>query len=201
MVGAVVNCLAEERRRDLFGCDHLRQDRRSIRLAAATELSVVAASGSVPCKPLMLGVGHDDFAVRELDLVAGTPVHHVRGCDHRRRAAVRADQLIADGDLPHGRPAGRRRERRIEREGLPNGPRSTVRPSDTVPPSTRPHMVGGSSIRRATASGLRPDSCNPRPICSRGRVAAALGTHEAEAAHRCERGNSPEHWPPLQGRK
>src|SRR5215471_15047189 len=121
MVRAVVHCLAEERRRDLFGCDHLRQDRRGIALAAATELSVVAASGSVPCKPLMLAVRDDDSAVRELDLVTGTPVHHVRGRDHGRRAPIRADQLIADGDLAHGGPAGRRREWRINRKGLPNG--------------------------------------------------------------------------------
>jgi len=69
----------------------------------------------------MLAVRDDDLAIRELDLVAGTPVHHVRGRNYGRRPPVRADQLIAGGDLTHGRPAGRRRERRIDRKGLPNG--------------------------------------------------------------------------------
>src|SRR5262247_3720606 len=100
MVRTVVNCPAEKGRRDLFGCHHLWQHRRSIAFTAATELSVVTASGSVPCKPLMLAVGDDDLAVRELDLVAGTPVHYVRGRDHGRRAPVGSDQLIAEGDLP-----------------------------------------------------------------------------------------------------
>src|SRR5262249_12633728 len=63
MVRTVVNCLAEKGRRDLFGCHYLRQGRSSVVLTAATELSVVTASGSVPCKPLMLAVGDDDRAI------------------------------------------------------------------------------------------------------------------------------------------
>ena len=68
--------------------------------------------------PAVLGVGHDDRAVGELDLEAGPAGHDLGGRHHRRRSPVGPDQLVADSDLGHRRPARRRDQSRVERERL-----------------------------------------------------------------------------------
>jgi hypothetical protein len=69
-------------------------------------------------EPLVLRVGDDHRAVGELDLVAGPSGHDIGRCDHAGRPSVRAENEIADCDLPHRRPAVGRRQRRIECERL-----------------------------------------------------------------------------------
>ena len=66
----------------------------------------------------MLLVSDDDGAVGELDFVARPPDHHVGGGHHAGGPAVGADQFVTDADLTHRRPASRRRERRVQRQGL-----------------------------------------------------------------------------------
>jgi hypothetical protein len=58
-------------------------------------------------------IGDDDGAVVELDLVARTTVHHLGRGDDPGGLAVRAEKLVADANLAHRRPAGRRRQRGI----------------------------------------------------------------------------------------
>ncbi|SHU09395.1 Uncharacterised protein [Mycobacteroides abscessus subsp. abscessus] len=64
----------------------------------------------------MLFIGHNHCAVRKLDLVARTPGHHFGRRDHSRGLTVGVQQLIADPNLAHGGPPGRRGQRRIERQ-------------------------------------------------------------------------------------
>jgi hypothetical protein len=68
----------------------------------------------------MLGIGDDDGSVRELDFVAGPAAQHLGRRDNGRRPAVGPEQLVADRDVRHGRPAGRGRERRVQGERLPH---------------------------------------------------------------------------------
>jgi len=56
----------------------------------------------------MILVGGDHLAVVELDLVAGAAVHDLGRGHDGRGTAVGADQLVADADLAHRGPAGRR---------------------------------------------------------------------------------------------
>ncbi len=64
-------------------------------------IAVFRADGGAP---LVLGVGDDDLAVRELDLVAGTAVHHLGRGDDAGRPAVGPEQVITDRHLAHRRP-------------------------------------------------------------------------------------------------
>src|SRR5205823_7676870 len=64
-----------------------------------------------PGEPLMVLVGDDHLAVVELDLVAGTAVHHLGRGDDPGGLTVGAEQLVADADLAHRRPASRSRQR------------------------------------------------------------------------------------------
>src|SRR6185437_10597124 len=91
---------------DLPGRDHPRREK-------------LARAPGIPGEPLVALIGDDDLAVVELDLVAGAAVHHLGRGDDPGGLAVGAEQLIADADLAHRRPAGRRRQRRVQREGLP----------------------------------------------------------------------------------
>ena len=68
----------------------------------------------------MLSVGDDHRAVGELHLVAGPAQHDLRRGHHSRRPPVGAQQLITDGDVAHRRPAVRCRQRRIQRQCLPD---------------------------------------------------------------------------------
>ena len=53
-------------------------------------------------------------------LVARPAQHHVRGGHHPRGLPVGAQQFITDGDVAHGRPAGRRRQGRVQGQRLPD---------------------------------------------------------------------------------
>lgn len=66
----------------------------------------------------MLLVGDDDGAVGKLDLVARAVGHHLGRGHHAGGQAVVTDELVTDSDLPHGGPAGRCRQRGVQREGL-----------------------------------------------------------------------------------
>ena len=78
----------------------------------------------------MLGIGDDDGSVRELDFVAGPAAQHLGRRDNGRRPAVGPEQLVADRDVRHGRPAGRGRERCVQGERLPH--RWSCRDDDEV---------------------------------------------------------------------
>jgi hypothetical protein len=66
----------------------------------------------------VLGVGHNDRAVREFDLIA-RPAQHNRGRGHHQRwQPVGIEQLITNGDVTHRRPAGRRGKRGVQCERL-----------------------------------------------------------------------------------
>src|SRR4051794_38640734 len=69
-------------------------------------------------EPLMLRVRDEDGSVVEYDLVAGAIDQNVRGRDDGGGTAVRVHQLVSDADFAHRCPAGRRRQRRIERQRL-----------------------------------------------------------------------------------
>ena len=72
----------------------------------------------------MLGIGHYHGAVGELDLKARPVQHHVGGRDYARRLTVGTEQVITDGNIAHGGPPGRGRQRGVQLEGFPHtGPR------------------------------------------------------------------------------
>ncbi len=118
MVKAGICCRASKRRRDLFRRHHRRPDRY-----AGVGAPLLRIASSPPCfgQPLMRGIRDDDRAIREFDLIAGAAMHHLCGRDHMSRLTVGSQQLVADGDVAHGRPAGRGRERGVERQCLADG--------------------------------------------------------------------------------
>ena len=84
-------------------------------------LRPLTAAGAGGGAPLVLGIGHDDRAVAELDLVAGAAVHDLGGSQHPGGAAVRAEEHVAGLDLAHRGPAGRGGQRGIQGQGLAQG--------------------------------------------------------------------------------
>ena len=107
-------------------------------------------ANAVARRPLVLRVGDDHRAVGELDLVARPAQHDLGRRDHPRRLPVGAEQLVADRDLAHRRPAGRRRQRGVQRQRLPDtGP---GRDDDHLPRmQTVGHLVEFGEPRRHAA--------------------------------------------------
>ena len=83
--------------------------------------------------PQVRGVGDDRLAVREAHLVAGSARHDLGRGDDRRRSSVHAEHQIADPERTHRPPAGDRRHRSSDGEGLALQPaREVVRQSDLL---------------------------------------------------------------------
>jgi hypothetical protein len=109
----------------------------------------------------VLAVGHDHRAVRELHLVAGSPRHGPGRRDDAGRAAVRAQQEVADPDVAHRRPPGRRRQRRVQGQRLTDGrPRGEDHELAGVQPVRQGVEVleaGGNAVQVAVAGPDRLD--------------------------------------------
>ena len=69
----------------------------------------------------MLGVGDYHRAIAELHFEAGPLTHHAGDGQHPGRPAVGSDEVVARLNLSHGRPAVRRRQRRIQGQRLAEG--------------------------------------------------------------------------------
>src|SRR5690606_9432494 len=77
------------------------------------------ARGSGTGLPQVVGVGHNGLSIAEGQLEADPLVLYLRGEGDRRRLAIGPQNLVADLDLTHGGPSGRRRDRRVECQCLP----------------------------------------------------------------------------------
>ena len=114
------------------------------------------AAGPSVCQPLVLLVGDDARPVGEGDLVAGATRHHFGRGHDTRRPPVGTEHLVTDGNLAHRRPARRRRQRRVERQGLPH--RRTGRDDDHL---ARVQTVG--QVVEVDESGGHTDHLARRP--------------------------------------
>ena len=110
VVGPTISRGAVQRRRKLLS----RTDRGG---PAAGQTPHGTGSG----RPLVLGVRDDLRPVVERHSVAGAVHHDLRHCYDEGRRPVGGDELVADLDVAHRRPAGGGRERCVEREGLADG--------------------------------------------------------------------------------
>ena len=68
--------------------------------------------------PLVRRVGDEQRPVAELDLTARAPEHDLGRGDDLAGEPVLVEDLVADGELTHGRPTRGRRNRRVERKSL-----------------------------------------------------------------------------------
>src|SRR5690606_11517654 len=111
--------------------------------------------------PLVLGVRDDDLAVRELDLVAGAVVHDVGRGDDPGRLSVGPDQVVADLDLPHRRPArgGRQGTCGVQRlpHGGPGGDHDHLPGVEAVGEGVEVGEAGGAADHLAAAAADRLD--------------------------------------------
>ena len=104
----------------------------------------------------MLGVGDDRRAVGEGHLEARTPVHDLGRGDDRVGRPCASRRLVTDRDLAHRRPAGRRRERRVERQRLaeprPAGDDDELAGVQAVGEAVEVDEAGGDAGHRAAAA-------------------------------------------------
>ena len=106
--------------------------------------SVVAVPGAgIEGHPLVLGIGDDHLTVGELDLETRPVDHDLGRRDHRGRPPVGTDQFVADGDVAHGRPAGRGDQRGVEGKRL----------TDAGPGGNDDHLTGVQSVRQVVQVG------------------------------------------------